>query len=51
MMERSLGKKCVSHTAGCRVPDTTPALENTVYYAQGAQKKVFLLFSVLLDGM
>jgi hypothetical protein len=21
---------CVSHTAGCRVPDTTPAPENTV---------------------
>jgi hypothetical protein len=24
---------------GCRVPDTMPAPENTVKYAQGAQKK------------
>jgi hypothetical protein len=29
---------CVSHTAGCRVPDTTPAPENTVYYARGKKK-------------
>ena len=29
---------CVSHTAGCRVPDTTPAPEIVYQYAQGAQK-------------
>ena len=28
----------VSHTAGCGVPDTTPAAEIMYQYAQGAQK-------------
>ena len=29
---------CVSHTAGCGVPDTTPAPEIMYKHAQGAQK-------------
>ena len=31
--------KCVSHTAGCGVPDTKPAPEKMYKHAQGAQKK------------
>ena len=38
---------CVSHTAGCGVPDTTPAPENNVAYAQGTKK--FYQFSTLLQ--
>ena len=30
---------CVSHTAGCGVPDTTPAPEIMYKHAQRAQKK------------
>jgi hypothetical protein len=35
-------EKCVSHPAGCRVPDTTPAPEKILYntvYAGGQKKK------------
>ena len=30
---------CVTHTAGCGVPDTTPAPENNVAICQGGKKK------------
>ena len=45
---------CVSHMAGCRVPDTTPTPEIMYQYAQGeqkgltaTQKKIIRLFYIL----
>ena len=33
------GIKCISHTAGCGVPETTPAPENNVAICPGGGKK------------
>ena len=41
---------CISHTAGCGVPDTTPALEIMYQYAQGEQKGLTATKKIVIQG-